>query len=92
MDRIVINKTGLAGKFDFHFEFTPDESTPQLLGALNAQRKRAEQNGEPVAASDPAGGLSIFTAIQQQLGLKLERSKGAREFLVIERIERPTEN
>jgi len=89
MDRIVINKTGLAGKFDFHLEFTPDESTPLLLNAL---RQRAAQNGDPVAASDPAGGLSIFTAIQQQLGLKLDGSKGAREFLVIDRIERPTEN
>jgi uncharacterized protein (TIGR03435 family) len=90
MDRIVVNKTGLAGKFDFHLEYTPDESTPLILNAL---RQRAEQNGEPVvAASDPAGGLSIFTAIQQQLGLKLDGSKGAREFLVIDRIERPTEN
>jgi uncharacterized protein (TIGR03435 family) len=80
------------GKFDFHLEFTPDESMPGILGALNAQRQRAEQNGEPVPASDPAGGLSIFTAIQQQLGLKLDGSKGAREFLVIDRIERPTEN
>ena len=90
MDRIVINKTGLPGKFDFHLEFAPDESTPLLSSAL---RQRAEQKGEPVAAaSDPAGGLSIFTAIQQQLGLKLDGSKGAREFLVIDRIERPTEN
>jgi bla regulator protein blaR1 len=90
MDRIVINKTGLAGKFDFHLEFMPDESTPSILNAL---KQRAEQNGDPAAAaSDPSGGLSIFTAIQQQLGLKLDGSKGAREFLVIDRIERPTEN
>jgi bla regulator protein blaR1 len=90
MDRIVINKTGIAGKFDFHIEFIADESMPSVMNAL---RQRAAQNGEPaIVAADPSGGLSIFTAIQQQLGIKLEPSKGPRDFLVIDRVEKPTEN
>jgi uncharacterized protein (TIGR03435 family) len=78
LDRIVINRTAIAGKFDFHLEFAPDETTPTLKSWL--------------AAADPSGGPSIFTAIQQQLGLKLESAKGPREFLVIDSIERPSEN
>ena len=78
-----IDKTGITGLFDFHLEFAPDESTPTL---------RASPPGTPPAApSDPAG-PSIFTAIQEQLGLKLEPAKGPGEFLVIDRVERPSEN
>ena len=88
LDRIVVDKTGIAGKFDFRLEFTPDDTT----AGLNELRR----GGEPVfpqpTASDPPGGPSIFTAIQEQLGLKLESAKGSREFVVIERAEKPTEN
>jgi uncharacterized protein (TIGR03435 family) len=70
LDRPVINRTGVAGLFDFRLEFAPDE-TP---------------------SDDPGAGPSIFTALQQQLGLKLEASKGPGEFLVIDRVEKPTEN
>ena len=42
------------------------------------------------AASDPSGGLTIFEAIEKQLGLKLERGRGLTEFVVIDHVERPT--
>jgi uncharacterized protein (TIGR03435 family) len=87
MDRIVIDKSGITGLFDFKLEFTPDESTP----TISALRGRGDAADSP-PPSDPSGGLSIFTAIQQQLGLKLEPGKGPREFLAIDRVERPTEN
>jgi bla regulator protein BlaR1 len=89
MDRIVINKTGVTGQFDFHMEFAPDESTPFLNG-----RGRGGDRGAPPPAtpSDPSGGPSIFTAIQEQLGLKLESAKGPREFLIIDRVEKASEN
>ncbi|HEY1760017.1 MAG TPA: M56 family metallopeptidase [Bryobacteraceae bacterium] len=78
LDRLVIDKTGAAGNFDFHLEFAPDETTPGLVPG----------GAEP---SDPTG-PSIFTAVQEQLGLKLEPAKGPGEFLVIDHIEKPSEN
>jgi uncharacterized protein (TIGR03435 family) len=77
LDRRVIDKTSMQGIFDFRIEFMPDESTPMLFGRGYV--------GSP-------GGLSIFSAIQEQLGLKLEKDKGPVEFLVIDHIERPSEN
>jgi uncharacterized protein (TIGR03435 family) len=88
LDRIVINKTGITGKFDFQMEFAADETTVGLNSLQTA-------DGPLIPAalpSDPPGGPSIFSAIQGQLGLKLESAKGPREFLVIERAERPTGN
>jgi uncharacterized protein (TIGR03435 family) len=75
----VIDKTGEAGIFDIHSEFTPNDATP--LG------------GTPLPAS-PAGenNISIFTALEQQLGLKLESAKGPVEVLVIDSVSKPTEN
>jgi uncharacterized protein (TIGR03435 family) len=78
VDRTVINKTGITGLFDYHLEYAPDEATPGFR----------PEAGDP---SDPAG-QSIFTALQQQLGLKLDPAKGPGEFLVIDRVERPSEN
>ena len=83
LDRPVIDKTGIAGKFDIHLEFAADAATPRFLPGGDLARFAG-------AASDPAG-ASIFTAIQQ-LGLKLEPANGPREFLVIDHAERPTEN
>jgi uncharacterized protein (TIGR03435 family) len=84
LDRIVLNQSGIPGRFDFHLEFAPDQSTAGL-GAWLA-------GASPGNPADPSGGPSIFTAIQEQLGLKLESAKGPREFLVIDSVERPAEN
>jgi uncharacterized protein (TIGR03435 family) len=83
LQRPVIDKTGLTGAFDVHAEWIADQSTPGLLAP-----------GMPLPASQPpdSSGSSIFTALQQQLGLKLESTKGPVEFLVIDRLERPSEN
>jgi uncharacterized protein (TIGR03435 family) len=78
MDRVVIDKTEQAGLFDVHFEFTPDDATP-----LGGQA--------PVPASGQFG-LSIFAALEEQLGLKLESTKGPVQVLVIDHVERPSEN
>lgn len=83
-DRPVFNRTGIDGLFDIHLEFTPDESTPGPGGFRPAA---------PVESGTAApAGPSIFTALQQQLGLKLEAARGPREVLVIDRVEKPSEN
>jgi uncharacterized protein (TIGR03435 family) len=77
LDRPVVDKTGLAGRYDFDLEFTPDES--QFSGML----------GRPPSDAPLPG---LFAAIQQQLGLKLEATKGPVDVLVVDRAERPSEN
>ena len=79
LGRTVVDKTGLQGNFAFTLEWTPDPS--QSMGALGPA---------PVPADD--SGPSIFTAVQEQLGLKLEQQKGPVEILVIHHVERPSEN
>jgi uncharacterized protein (TIGR03435 family) len=80
LDRPVIDKTGRSEKFDIHLEFAPDAATPRFLAGGDL----ATPAGAPVGAS----GASIFSALQQ-LGLKLEPTRGPREFLVIDHVERP---
>jgi uncharacterized protein (TIGR03435 family) len=84
MDRPVINKTGIQGRFDFHLEYAPDETSSPAV---------RDPSGLPRAptVTDPSG-PSIFTAVQRQLGLRLEPTKGPGEYLVIDRVERPSEN
>jgi bla regulator protein BlaR1 len=90
MDRLVIDKTGLVGLYDFHVEFSPDESTPAFMpgGVSKGDIGPPRDTGVPI---DPAG-PTYFTAIQEQLGLKLEPAKGPGDFLVIDSIQRPSEN
>ena len=52
----------------------------------------AALRGPDITAPAPDAGPSIFTAIQEQLGLKLESSRALRDVLVIDRLEHPTEN
>jgi len=79
--RWVVDKTGITGAFDFSLDWVPEEG----------QRRLPE--GEPAAAA-PASpdGPSFFTALQEQLGLKLEPGKGPVEVLMIESAEKPSEN
>ncbi len=75
---IVVDRTEIEGSFDFELEWVPDPANmPTLNGA------------KPEGAPD---GASIFTAVQEQLGLKLESAKGPVEVLVIERAEKAKDN
>jgi uncharacterized protein (TIGR03435 family) len=80
--REVIDKTGFTGRFGLHLEFANDDA---LAGVPNPI-------GPEVSAPADAGKPTLFTAIREQLGLKLEPSKGPVEVLVIDHMERPTEN
>lgn len=75
LDRPVVDKTGLAGRYDFDLEWAPDET--QFGGEV------------PVAPSD-APSPPFFTAIEQQLGLRIEATRGVVQALVVDRAERPT--
>jgi uncharacterized protein (TIGR03435 family) len=77
--RLVVNKTGLAGNFDINLTWTPEQPTAAPGGA-----------GDPPSAL--ADGPSIFTAIREQLGLKLVAQKSSAEVLVIDSAEHPVEN
>jgi uncharacterized protein (TIGR03435 family) len=80
LGRTVIDKTGLTGKYDISAEWAPDES---LMLPLSPDAPRPASDGS---------GPSIFTALQEQLGLKMESQKGPVEVFVVERAEKPSEN
>ena len=76
LGRIVIDKTGLTGLFDFTLTYARDADAGSSASTDDA------------AASGP----TIFTALEEQLGLKLESAKGPVPILVIDSIEKPSEN
>ncbi len=81
LDRPVVDKTGLQGRWDFTLRWTPDESQFAGMGVR-----------VPPPSNDPDAPPGLFTAVQEQLGLKLESTTGPVEVLVVDRIERPSEN
>lgn len=80
LDRLVVDKTSLTGRFDIRLQWTPEvgENPLDPAGVL--------------LPSEPGDHPSIFVAIQEQLGLKLEAAKGPVDFLVIDHVEQPTPN
>jgi uncharacterized protein (TIGR03435 family) len=74
--RTVRDRTGLTGFYTIDFTFAMPNQSPAGQGAT----------------ADPADAPSVFTALQEQLGLKLEPDKMPLQFVVIDHIERPTEN
>ena len=80
--RKVTDRTGTPGKFDFKLEYTPDYAI------------RADDSGKPVTPDrqEFPDRPPLLLAVEQQLGLKLEPSKGPVEVVVIDSIEKPTAN
>jgi uncharacterized protein (TIGR03435 family) len=72
VERLIVDKTGLTGRFDFSLTFAPAAA-------------RTEETDSPIV---PA----IFTSLEEQLGLKLVPSKGPVQVLVIDSVEKPSEN
>jgi len=77
LDRPVVDKTGLTGRYDFDLEWAPDES---------------QFGGDVGAASSDVNIPPFFTAIQQQLGLRLEATHGPIETIVVDHAEHPSDN
>jgi uncharacterized protein (TIGR03435 family) len=82
VQRVVVDRTGLTGNFDIDLTWTPDQ-LPQGRGE--------PPPGVQLPPIDP-NGPSIFTAVQEQLGLKLDSQRGPVDVLVIDRVEQPTED
>ena len=84
----VVDNTGLTGRWDFTLKWTPDErQAPMFKGAEGSQPGTAGGTSAPELS-----GPSIFTAVQEQLGLKLESEKGPVDILIIDHVEKPSEN
>ena len=78
-DRPVLDETGLTGLYSFNLKWTPDAP--------------AAAPGQPQpSTADDATGPSLFTALQEQLGLRLEAKRKPVEVLIVDHVERPTEN
>jgi uncharacterized protein (TIGR03435 family) len=84
LSRTVVDKTGLTGEYDFTLNYTPDNMPMPMHGG-------PEGGPKPEMQVD-AGGPSIFTAVEEQLGLKLEATKGMVDVIVIDHIDLPSEN
>jgi uncharacterized protein (TIGR03435 family) len=91
VDRLVIDKTNLAGRFDIQLRWAPGPGESLLdSGGNRIPTAIIDMNGQTLTA-DPSG-PSIFSAIQEQLGLKLESAKAPVDVLVIDHAEQPGEN
>lgn len=77
LDRPVVDSTGLTGRYDFDLDWTPDET---------------QFEGQLPQANPLSGKPSFFTAFQEQLGLKIEATRGPVETLVIDGVRRPSDN
>jgi uncharacterized protein (TIGR03435 family) len=74
--RLVVDNTGLKGKYDFTLQWAPDDMS----------------DGHDDAAAPTDSGPTIYTALQEQLGLRLDSTKGPVDAVVVDHVEMPTEN
>jgi uncharacterized protein (TIGR03435 family) len=86
LGRSVLDKTEFTGEFDLNLSFTADEATMGLPGSGGP----GDPGGSPLPTD--LNVPNIFAALEEQLGLKLVRAKGPVEVLVIDHVERPSEN
>jgi uncharacterized protein (TIGR03435 family) len=81
LDRPVVDRTGIKGRYDFTLDWTADDTQFAAFGPR-----------PPAASGAPDALPDLFTAIQQQLGLKFESTKATVEVFVIDRVEKPSAN
>lgn len=84
--RVVTDKTGLTGSYDFTLQWTPEEGEGMSMPPGGVPPPGADR-----PQSEPSG-PSLSTALQEQLGLKLESQKGPMDVLVVQHVEKPSEN
>jgi uncharacterized protein (TIGR03435 family) len=84
MDKPVVDQTGLSGRYDFQLKWTPDES--------QFAQFRGTGRVVPPPTNDPNAPPSLYTAMQEQLGLKMGTAKFPDDVIVIDHVEKPSEN
>ena len=77
LDRTVVDKTGFTARFDVRLDFVPEDETPSM---------------PPPPPGSRISGVSLTRALQEQLGLRLERTRGAVEMIVVDHVDRPSPN
>jgi uncharacterized protein (TIGR03435 family) len=85
LGRTVVDRTGLTGLYDYALQWTPDDAPPSGPGGGDGGPPHNEGGTD-------AAGPSLFTAVQEQLGLKLQSEKGQVDVIVIDHIDLPSEN
>jgi uncharacterized protein (TIGR03435 family) len=84
LGRNVVDKTALKGRYDIKLNWTPDE--------VQAAAARGPVDGGPTSTAPTESGPSLFTAIQEQAGLRLDSQKGPVEVIAVDHIAKATEN
>jgi uncharacterized protein (TIGR03435 family) len=83
-DKPVVDHTGLTDRYDFALKWTPDDSQfAQFRTAVNIT---------PPKSDDPNAPPSLYTAVQETLGLKIEATKAPDDVIVIDHVEKPSAN
>jgi len=86
LDRPVVDRTGLAARYDLKVTFTPDDSQ------FNGHPPRMPAAADGTAPADAAAAPSLYEAMQEQLGLKLTAEKTQVDVIVIDHVEKPSPN
>jgi uncharacterized protein (TIGR03435 family) len=84
MDKPVVDQTGLKDRYDFTLKWTPDDS--------QFQQFRGVVPMTPPKTDDPNAPPSLYTAVQEQIGLKIEATKAPDDVIVIDHVEKPSAN
>jgi uncharacterized protein (TIGR03435 family) len=93
LDRPVVDLTGIKGTYDIDLEWVPDEHESSALTKMRIMGGQAGGGGEAHGETSDPNGQSIFGALQEKLGLRLEGRKSPVDILVVDGVERvPTEN
>lgn len=87
LNATVLDKTALTGNYDFTLHWAPDESQLAMFKGLPTGQHEIDNTSAPESS-----GPSIFTALQEQLGLELKSQQGPAQILVIDHAEAPSEN
>jgi uncharacterized protein (TIGR03435 family) len=84
LGRKIEDRTGLVGNYEIELKWSPETTQTQNFSSV--------EDGLRPPASAPDAGPSIFTSLQEQLGLKLEPQKGSVDVIVVDHVERPSPN